>query len=72
MADRRSKALDELAIAVAEATVDAWLNGELADDGLDEKHNDRGAGHESAGKASAPTKRGNRAKTTKGLRNVRR
>jgi hypothetical protein len=71
MADRRATALDELAIAVAEATVDAWLDGKLATDGS-ATHNDKGTGHASADKSKAPAKRRVRAKATKGLRNVRR
>jgi hypothetical protein len=68
---RREAALDELAIAVAEATVDAWLDGELAADGL-EPRNDKGCQHDSADKTKAPTKRRQRATATKGLPNVRR
>jgi hypothetical protein len=70
MADRRTTALDELAIAVAEATVDAWLDGKLVTDGL-EPRNDKGCQHDSADKAKAPAKRRARSKTTKPLRNVR-
>jgi hypothetical protein len=70
MIDRRAKALDELAVAVAEATVDAWLDGELAD-GL-ETHNDKGCPHATATKANAPAKRGKRVKATKGLRDLQR
>lgn len=72
MIDRhaREKALDELAIAVAEATVDAWLDGERADDGLD-THNNTGHDHETADKASAPSRRDKSAKTNR-VRSVRR
>jgi hypothetical protein len=76
MADRRAKtprdaALDELAIAIAEATIDSWLEGELAADGP-ENRNDKGCRNDSADKTKAPAKRGQRATATKGLPNVRR
>lgn len=77
MVDRRTTALDELAIAVAEATVDAWLDGKLVTDGL-EPRNNNGCQHDSANKAKAPAKRGKsterdkRSNATTGVRNVRR
>jgi hypothetical protein len=45
MTVRRKEALKELATAIAESTVDAWLAGDIADDGLDTNTNDKGINH---------------------------